>query len=330
MTAAASLQSVEKQYPDFHLGPLSLDLEAGRVRALIGPNGAGKTTAMDILAGLLPPTAGGIQLFGREVTMHDPRWKAEVGYASEQQPFYDNWSARQNLSFLAQFFPRWSVEVQTRLASRFDLPLGKKVATLSKGNRVKLALLAALARRPRILLLDEPTAGLDPLVRAEVLDTLWEYLAEDGPTILYSTHILSDLGRLADDLTFIRNGKLLLECQRQDLEDDWRRLTFRFEVGELPEEVRRSLIDHETQGSLHAAVTHDYSRALDQLRALGATQIEAQRVPLEDVAVQVLRASPATVASWTRAAGTHALPSASVTDDASRHGASYPRGSSHA
>ena len=289
MTVAASLRAVEKRYPDFHLGPISFGLAPGRVRALIGPNGAGKSTAMDVLAGLSRPSAGAVSVGGREVGFGDPEWKAEVGYASEQQPFYENWSAQRNLAFLASFYPSWSLDAQDRLTRRFELPLTKKVKELSKGNRVKMALIAALARRPRVLLLDEPTAGLDPLVRSELLDVLHEYLEDGGPAILYSTHILSDLGRLADDLTFIRNGTIVLDSQRHELEEGWRRLTFRHAGVSLPAVTGALLLDHRTQGSLHAAATPDFERAVDQLRALGATNIEAQRMPLEEVAVHVLR-----------------------------------------
>lgn len=290
MSAVARLSRVEKRYQDFVLGPVDMELQPGRVRALIGPNGAGKSTAMDILAGLRRPDAGAVEVLGQPIGARHVGWKAQVGHASEQQPFYENWTAGRNLRFLAGFFPRWSRQLQAELAARFDLPLGRKVVALSKGNRVKLALVAALARRPRLLLLDEPTAGLDPLVRGEVLDTLAEFLAEEELTMLYSTHILSDLGRLADDLTFVRAGQVVLECQRDELEYAWRRLTFRHAAGALPEATGRLLLGHRSQGSMHAAVTYDSARALDQLRALGATQIEAQRLTLDEIAVQVLRA----------------------------------------
>lgn len=293
MTVAASLQAVEKHYPEFSLGPISFDLEPGKVRALIGPNGAGKTTAMDVLAGLSRPATGTVTIRGHKAHFGDPEWKAQVGYASEQQPFFENWTARRNLTFLASYFPSWSGEAQDALAERFELPLTRRVKELSKGNRVKLALVAALARRPRVLLLDEPTAGLDPLVRTELLDVLHEYLEDGGPAILYSTHILSDLGRLADDLTFIRDGKVVLDNQRHELEEGWRRLTFRHEAARLPVATGELLLDHRTQGTLHAAATPDYQRAVDQLRALGATNIEAQRMPLEEVAVHVLRGASA-------------------------------------
>ena len=294
MKAAFTLRGVEKRYPSFHLGPLDLALEPGTALALIGPNGAGKTTLMDLLGGVLEPTCGEIDIFGRTTTARDASWKTAVGYASEQQPFYERWTARRNLRFLARFFPDWSRGAQQRLVERFDLPLDKKVKTLSKGNRVKLSLVAALAHRPDLLLLDEPTSGLDPLVRNDVLDTLWDLLGDEQPTILYSTHILSDISRLADELAFLRDGKLLLRANRDDLERDWRQLSFRLPNNILPPALADTLIDHRTHGTLHQAISRDFERTSDQLRALGATQLEINRPSLEEIAVHVLKGNATT------------------------------------
>jgi len=289
VTNAFTLRGVAKDYPGFRLGPLDLEMKAGTATALVGPNGAGKTTLMDMLAGILRPTVGEVAVLGQSIAGGDHTWKAHVGYASEQHPFYEQWTARANLDFLAPYYPSWSPEFQQRLVERFGLPIEKRVATLSKGNRVKLALIAALAHRPRLLLLDEPTAGLDPLVRSEVLDTLWELLADDEFTVLYSTHILSDVGRLADEIVFIRDGHVLMRTTRDDLERDWRQVSFLLPGGALPPPVMDSLLDHSVRDGVHLAVSRDFERTSDQLRALGATRIEAQRLNLEEIAVRVLR-----------------------------------------
>jgi ABC-2 type transport system ATP-binding protein len=290
---AFELHNIEKHYPGFKLGPLSLAAEPGTVLALIGPNGAGKTTLMDLLAGVLRPARGQVALFGRAVDANAADAKNAIGYASEQQAFYENWTGAANLRFLAGFFPDWSQTRQQQLVDRFELPLDKKVKALSKGNRTKLSLVAALARQPRLLLLDEPTAGLDPLVRAELLDTLWELIETGEHTIFYSTHILSDVSRLADNLAFIRNGQLLFRSGRDELERDWRQLSLRMPTGTLPAAVTQTLISYRVQGELHQAVSSDFERTSDQLRALGVTQIEASLLSLEDISVHILRSSSA-------------------------------------
>lgn len=287
MSSAVSLAGVRKQYPGFELGPIDLEVEQGTALALIGPNGAGKTTLMDLIGGALAPSAGRIEVLGRDATGTDPSWKASVGYAGEQ-PFFERWTARANLRFLAGFYPAWSVAAEERLVEQFALPVEKRVKALSRGNRVKLQLVAALARQPRLLLLDEPTAGLDPLVRNEVLGTLWDLLEDEGITLVYSTHILSDVDRLADELAFIRDGRLALRAGRDELESRWRRVSFRLPGGALTGPVTDDLLDHRAQGTLQQAVSRDFERTSDLLRALGATQLEAQRVSLEEVSLYVL------------------------------------------
>ena len=294
MNPAFELSGASRSFPGFQLGPVDLKLETGRALALIGPNGAGKTTLMNLLAGVSSPASGEVRVLGRAQTKENAALRTDIGYATDSQPFFENWTGRRNLRFIAGFHPDWSADLQTELVNRLEVQLDKKVSALSRGNRVKLALVAALARRPRLLLLDEPTSGLDPLVRSEVLDVLFEYLGGDGPTLVYSTHILSDVSRLADELTFIRNGQLLKQTTRDALEENWRRLTFRFDGTALPVATSALLREHRVQGSLNQALTHDFIRLEDQLRALGATQLDASRRTLEEISVQILKAGAAT------------------------------------
>ncbi len=207
---AFELHDVTKFFPDFQLGPLSLDLEPGMVLGYIGPNGSGKSTTMHCMMGLLRADAGEVTIFGRPNDLNKPEWKHDVGYVGDENPFYENWSCEKNLKFLRQFYPAWSDGLVDDLSHRFELKLDQKVKTLSTGNRVKLACICALAHQPKLLLLDEPTAGLDPVVRAELLDVLFEVLETGERAIFYSTHILSDISRLADDLVFLNEGRFHL------------------------------------------------------------------------------------------------------------------------
>jgi len=169
---------------------------------------------------------------------------------------------------------------------RFGLQLGKKVSALSRGGRAKLALVGALAHSPRLLLLDEPTAGLDPVVRAEVLDVLWEILEDGDKSILYSTHVLSDISRLADEIVFLREGRIVRRDAKDALTDAWRRLSFRLE-GEMPsiDGVRR----HRRSGGEHQLVTPDAESTLAHLRELGASRIQEARMTIDEIAVEILR-----------------------------------------
>jgi ABC-2 type transport system ATP-binding protein len=286
VTSAARLNGLTKRWPGFQLGPLDLALEPGTVLALVGPNGAGKTTTLNCIAGLIVPDAGDTEVFGLPVHPTRTEYRREVGYVGEENGFFQRWTAARNLDFLAKQLPGWSSDRAGRLSDRFGLPLDKPVNKLSRGNRTKLALVAALAHGPRLLLLDEPTSGLDPVVRAEVLDVLWE-ITEDGEhAVLYSTHVLSDINRLADELAFLRDGELVLRTGRDELSESWRRVSFRLqeEDVELP-----GVVEHRRVRAEHQVITRDAPATLERLSELGAEAVEVSRMSVDEIAVQILK-----------------------------------------
>jgi ABC-2 type transport system ATP-binding protein len=283
---AFELQDVVLRYPGFTLGPLSLDLEPGTVLGYVGPNGSGKTTTMHCLVGLLKTDGGRAFVFGRPNDPRHPEWRHDVGYVGDHNSFYEEWTVEQNLALLAQFYPAWSSERASELVKRFQLPTGKKAKALSGGNRVKLALVAALARSPRLLLLDEPTAGLDPVVRSELLDVLFEVVSDGERAIFYSTHILPDIERLADELAFLDNGQLKLRRAKEDLTEQWARISFRLSGNnlELP-----AVVSHRHEGREHQVVSSDRAATLEKLGGLGAENVAAQRMSIDEIAVQILK-----------------------------------------
>lgn len=284
--SATRLSGLTKRFPGFQLGPLDLTLKPGTVLALVGPNGAGKTTTLNCMAGLMIPDEGGTEVFGAPVHPAQPDYRREVGYVGEESGFFQRWSSRRNLDSLALFLPGWSDDRATRLADRFALPLNTPVKDLSRGNRTKLALVAALAHGPRLLLLDEPTAGLDPIVRAEVLDVLWE-ITEDGEhAVLYSTHVLSDISRLADELAFLRDGQLVLRTGRDELSERWRRVSFRLQSGEIE---LAGVVEHRQVRAEHQVITRDAPSTLQHLSELGAEAVEVSRMSVDEIAVQILK-----------------------------------------
>ena len=285
-TAAARLSGLAKRWPGFQLGPLDLRLEPGTVLALVGPNGAGKTTTLNCMAGLIVPDEGGTEVVGAPVHPARPDYRRDVGYVGEENGFFQRWTAGRNLDFLAKQIPEWSRDRARRLVERFALPLGKPVNKLSRGNRTKLALVAALAHGPRLLLLDEPTAGLDPVVRAEVLDVLWE-ITEDGEhAVLYSTHVLSDINRIADELAFLRDGQLVLRTGREELSERWRRVSFRLQEEDVELE---GVVEHRRVRAEHQVITRDAPATLQHLTELGAEAVEVSRMSVDEIAVQILK-----------------------------------------
>jgi len=284
--AAVRLSGLVKRFPGFELGPLDLTLEPGTVLALVGPNGAGKTTTLNCMAGLMVPDQGETEVFGAPVGPARTDYRRDVGYVGEENGFFRRWTVRRNLDYLEQFLPGWSRDRARGLADRLALPMDKPANKLSRGNRAKLALVAALAHGPRLLLLDEPTAGLDPVVRAEVLDVLWE-ITEDGEhAVLYSTHVLSDINRLADELVFLRDGHLVLRTGRDELSDRWRRVSFRLQDEDLRLD---GVVEHRRVRAEHQIITRDAPATLQQLSELGAEAVEVARMSVDEIAVQILR-----------------------------------------
>jgi ABC-2 type transport system ATP-binding protein len=286
MTQAFECRGLVKTYPEFQLGPLDLELEPGTVLGYVGPNGSGKTTTMHCLVGLVRPDAGGILVFGRPNDLDRPAWKLDVGYVGEVHAFYENWPAETNLRVQSRFYPSWSESRAAELATRFQLPLRRTAKELSSGDRVKLALVRALAHSPRLLLLDEPTAGLDPVVRAELLDVLFEAVSGGETAILYSTHILSDISRLADELAFLDRGRLKLRRAKEDLTEQWARISFRLPGDNL---VLEAVVHHRHEGFHHVAISSDRGATLRQLGELGAEDVAEHRMSIDEIAVQILR-----------------------------------------
>jgi ABC-2 type transport system ATP-binding protein len=284
--AAARLSGLTKRWPGFQLGPLNFVLEPGTVLALVGPNGAGKTTTLNCMAGLVVPDEGGTEVYGNPVHPTRTEYRREVGYVGEESGFFQRWTASRNLDFMAKQIPEWSRDRARRLSERIALPLDKPVNKLSRGNRTKLAIVAALAHGPRLLLLDEPTSGLDPVVRAEVLDVLWEITEDGDHAVLYSTHVLSDINRLADELAFLRDGQLVLRTGRDELSENWRRVSFRLQNEDVELD---GVVEHRRVRTEHQVITRNAPATLEQLSGLGAEAVEVSRMSVDEIAVQILK-----------------------------------------
>jgi len=210
MTTVIQTCGLSKQYRRVSaLSDCAVTLPEGRISALIGPNGAGKTTLLRLLAGLAKPTAGEMTVLGG-VPRQDPAFLAEVGFLAQEIPLYRRFTADDHIGIGAHLNPRWDAAyVRDRLRS-LNIPLDRAAGSLSGGQRAQLALALTLAKKPRLLLLDEPVAALDPLARRHFLATLAEAVACGGLTVMLSSHLLADLERVADHLILLATARVQL------------------------------------------------------------------------------------------------------------------------
>jgi ABC-2 type transport system ATP-binding protein len=224
MNAAFQLTGIEKRYPNFALGSIDLALDEGTIMGLVGVNGAGKTTLLRILTGLARPDAGRVEVLGRGMPEAQVAVKRDIGFASEDMRLYKTRTLRWHMDLIRAIYPTWDEAYATELLRRFDLRVDQPVGGFSHGQRVKGLLLLSLARRPRLLLLDEPTTGLDPVARAEVLESLAEVLRDASRSVLFSSHNTHDVEQLADTITFLHEGRVLASQDKESFLDSWRRV----------------------------------------------------------------------------------------------------------
>ncbi|MBE3576468.1 MAG: ABC transporter ATP-binding protein [Limnochordales bacterium] len=223
--APVRLEGVVKEYRDFTLGPINLELEPGYITALIGRNGAGKTTLLRLIMGMARPTRGRITVFGLSYADNHHRILSRIGFVPEEPFLYDEMDVAWIGRFVSRLYPGWDQDEFRRLLAHFDVPARKQIKELSKGSRVKAELALALAHHPDLLILDEPTSGLDPIVRREVLEELQAVIARsDRATVLFSTHITEDVERIADRVAFLVEGRLALLATQDELREKWMEL----------------------------------------------------------------------------------------------------------
>ena len=221
MTNSIELLGLTKHYPGFSLGPLDLTLPGGTILGLIGENGAGKTTLIKAMLGIVRPDGGRCQLLGEAPDAA----REKVGTVLDDCFFYGGLQVKSVDNVLRGVYRDWDSTLFFRYLDRFSVAREKQIKALSRGMRMKLSLSAALAHHPRLLLLDEATAGLDPVVRGDVLDVLTEFVSDEAHSVLLSSHITTDLEKCADYIAYLHQGKLLLMEEKDRLLEEYGQLT---------------------------------------------------------------------------------------------------------
>ena len=213
------LQKVTKSYPksDFTLDEITFSLPYGSILGFVGENGAGKTTTIGCILNTLRKDGGTVKLFGKEMGDEDTDIREKIGVVYDGDNFPGFWTARQLSKVMAGLFRNWDQVLFQKYLEDFQLPPKQKIKFYSKGMTMKLAIAAALSHHPELLILDEATSGLDPVMRDDMLDVFLEFVQEENHSILLSSHITSDLEKVADYITFIHKGRLILTAPKDDL-----------------------------------------------------------------------------------------------------------------
>ena len=274
------------------LHEVNLEVPEGSIYVLVGPNGAGKSTTFKILMDLLRADAGSANVLGLDPRAHGPRVRAGVGYVPERFEWGYPWMrVRQLLAHHATYFPTWDHDYAAKLVRLFDLRPERKFGSLSKGQTRRVHLTMALAHRPRLLLLDEPTDGLDPVMLDDTLGLLVEHIAESPTTLVISTHQVHDVDRLADHVGVMRGGRIVLQAPR----DQVRRKLLQYRI-ETPEpwiaepELGDAVLRRESLGrEMRWRIWGEETEVVERLARAGATVRDVTALTLADASLTLLR-----------------------------------------
>ncbi|EEM55761.1 ABC transporter, ATP-binding protein [Bacillus thuringiensis serovar monterrey BGSC 4AJ1] len=211
------VKNLSKAYENFSLKDVTFSLNQDCITGFIGTNGSGKTTTIKAILGLVLKDSGKINFLEKDIDKHERKSKNKIGVVLDEGYFYDELTLKEMKNVIAPSYTEWDEQVFLKYIKRFNLNLGQKISTLSKGMRMKFAVTLALSHHADLLIMDEPTSGLDPLVRSELIDILLDFMKEPGKSVFFSTHITSDLDKIADMIILIDDGQILIDEEKDAL-----------------------------------------------------------------------------------------------------------------
>ncbi len=216
------IKNLTKEYKNFKLDNISFNIEKGYIMGFIGENGAGKTTTIKLIMNLLSRDCGEIKVFGKDNVRYEREIKERIAFVYDDCFYYENLSVKDNGKMISNFYKKWDWKVFTNYLKKFNLDEKQKVKELSKGMKMKFAIAIALSHKAEFIILDEPTSGLDPVMRRQVLDIFQQVIEDENVGILISSHITSDLEKIADHITYIKKGKIVFSMSTPDLEEEYK------------------------------------------------------------------------------------------------------------
>ena len=282
---------LEKRYKNFKLKSIDFSLPEGCVTGFIGINGAGKTTTIKSILDIIHRDSGCIKFFGKPLDRNEKEIKNRIGIVFDDSYFYDELTMKEMKSIIAPSYSQWSDNCYKYYMEKFDLNPDQKIATLSKGMKMKFSLILALSHKAELLIMDEPTSGLDPLIRSQVLGILKKYMKEEGKGVLFSTHIVSDLEKIADMLILIDNGEILLKEEKDILLDKYRKI--KGDISLLDEECKNLFLNLQITDYGFVGITSHVEKVQDKMKA-----IVLERPTIEEIMLAYIERRKADVCSF--------------------------------
>lgn len=276
------INNLKKSYKNFSLDDVTFNVERGTVMGFIGPNGAGKSTIIKLIMNLVKKDSGSINVFGLDNSKYNREIKQKIGFVYDENYFYEELNIIEMKNILSPFYKYWDNTIFEKYIKEFELPKKNKIKTLSKGMKMKFSLALALSHKAELIIMDEPTAGLDPVFRSELLVILYNIIQDENVSMFFSTHITDDLEKIADYLTFINKGKLVFSETKDKIVESYGLVKGAKEL--LDKDTRREFVSIKETGFGFEALTKD----IDKARKLFKGSV-IERASLEDIMVYTVR-----------------------------------------
>ncbi|ENH96102.1 ABC transporter ATP-binding protein [Gracilibacillus halophilus YIM-C55.5] len=277
MKNVIELKSVTKNFKDFSVKNIDLQVKQGFITGFIGANGAGKSTTIKMMMNLLKPDAGEVKLFGLDYKMYEKAIKERIGFVYDGNVFFEGLNLKDIKRIVAPAYNHWDDRLFYQYVEQFELPLHKAIKTFSKGMQMKASLAIALSHHAKLLIMDEPTAGLDPIFRRELLRILQELMMDGNRTILFSTHITTDLDRIADYIAFIQKGELVFNQSIHDVTESY--ALVKGELNLLDRDTERAFVHVHRASTGFEALTDN----IKKVKNIFGNSVIIEQASLEDI-----------------------------------------------
>lgn len=283
MNYILEVNNLSKEFNNFTLDNISFRLEPGYIMGFIGPNGAGKSTTIKLIMNLINKSGGEIKVFGLDHIEHEKEIKDRIGFVYDESHYYENLTIKQMKSIVSGFYSKWDDNIFNRYMREFNLNPKSKIKTLSKGMKTKFSLAVALSHNADLIIMDEPTSGLDPIFRREILDILHNIIQDEHKSIFFSTHITTDLEKVADYITFINNGKMVFSRPKDEILDNYAMVKGGTDL--LNSDTRNQFIGLRETSVGFEGLTDN----IDNIKKIFKDEVLIERATLEDIMVYTAR-----------------------------------------